>query len=210
MKIVSMALIAALALSEIGIGAGLARAAERPAAVVSAPGAPAEAAAAPEAPSPAAKAAAQRSRAQGAPASGRGGAASGGEASAAAERRPVVPVTPAERELLAHLVHAEAGNQPLSGRIAVAAVVLNRVKSGRFGRTVADVIYAPGEFESVGNYYFTSDPPTAEDREAVALALQGVDPSRGALYFFEPSKTWSPFLWSQRLTARIGAHFFAR
>lgn len=221
MKIVHVALIAALTLSEAGIATGLALAAERSTTIVATAANATAAAASFEVPSPSSKQAATKARSQDAPAAGDGraatgsvsaGAAQGAAARPAAQRatRAVVPMTPAERELLAHLVHAEAGNQPLSGRVAVAAVVLNRVKSGRFGHTVADVIYAPGEFESVGDYFFTSESPTAEDRKAVDLALEGVDPSHGALYFFEPSKTASPFLWSLTLTARIGAHFFGR
>ncbi|MBX5476241.1 MAG: cell wall hydrolase [Clostridia bacterium] len=119
-----------------------------------------------------------------------------------------VQVSPAEVELLVHLVHAEANTEPLEGQIAVAAVVLNRVKSPLFPNTVRDVIYQPYQFESVGNYFFTTDPPTAQNREAVRRALAGEDPTHGALYFFAPAMTSNAFLWSLIQTAHIGNHIF--
>ncbi|MBE3590073.1 MAG: cell wall hydrolase [Firmicutes bacterium] len=151
-----------------------------------------------------------------------GGWAPGGSATATAADKPSAPATaptggmtgagvqvsPDEVELLVHLVHAEANTEPLEGQIAVAAVVLNRVKSPLFPKTVRDVIYQPYQFESVGNYFFTTDPPTAENREAVRRALAGEDPTHGALYFFAPAKTTNAFLWSLVQTAQIGGHIF--
>lgn len=111
--------------------------------------------------------------------------------------------------LLAHLIFAEANLEPYSGQVAVGAVVLNRTKSGEFPDTIAGVIYQPGQFESVGNQYFNSEPGQTAINAALD-ALRGWDPSGGALYFFDPSKVTNGFLWNRPLTVTIGGHRFTK
>lgn len=110
-------------------------------------------------------------------------------------------------ELIARLVHAEARAEPYEGQVAVAAVLLNRVNSASFPNTVSGVIYQPLAFESVANGEFNL-PPTEENRKAARSALNGWDPTHGALFFWNPSKPVSRWIWSRRIVRRIGNHVF--
>lgn len=114
-----------------------------------------------------------------------------------------------DMDLLARLIHAEAGGESFIGQVAVGAVVMNRMNDGRFAPTVAENIFRPDEFESVTNGYFWSQ-PSAENYRAAALAVAGWDPTGGAEYFFNPAKTNSAWIWSRPITARIGNHVFSR
>jgi len=112
-------------------------------------------------------------------------------------------------ELLAQLVTAEATGEPYTGQVAVAAVVLNRTNHPLFPKTVSGVIFEPDAFESVSNgLFFSSASGTA--RQAADAALGGWDPSGGAIFFFNPSKTDSPFIWSREIITQIGDHMFSR
>ncbi len=122
-------------------------------------------------------------------------------------RGPVAATYP-EVQLLARLVNAEAGLEPYAGKVAVAAVVLNRVRSPRFPNTISGVIFQPGEFEPVSTGYLWQVPVTQEALQAVYDALAGWDPTGGALFFFNPAKAWSSFLWSRPQAAWIGSHLF--
>lgn len=110
-------------------------------------------------------------------------------------------------ELIARLVHAEARAEPYEGQVAVAAVLLNRVESPKFPNTVSGVIYQPGAFESVANGQFNI-PPTADNRRAAQSAINGWDPTHGSLFFWNPSKPVSRWIWSRRIVRRIGDHVF--
>lgn len=110
---------------------------------------------------------------------------------------------------LAHLVQAEAGNQPFAGMVAVAAVVLNRVNSPGFPKTIAGVIFAPGQFESVQNGTFWQS-PSATAYQAAEAALAGQDPSGGALYFYNPALTNNTWIEGLPVVARIGQQVFSR
>ncbi len=109
--------------------------------------------------------------------------------------------------LLARLISAEARGEPYEGQVAVGAVVLNRAKSGRFPSTIAGVIYDPWQFEPVQNGQLWLE-PSATAYRAARDALAGWDPTGGALYFFNPAKAWSSYLWSRPLLAIIGSHYF--
>lgn len=116
-------------------------------------------------------------------------------------------LSPADLDLLARLVTAEAAGEPYAGQVAVAAVVLNRVRSPQFPDTIAGVIYQPYQFEPVLNGWI-ANPPTATALQAVRDALAGWDPSGGALYFFNWRTVSNPFLWSLPWRATIGSHRF--
>ena len=111
--------------------------------------------------------------------------------------------------LLARLVSAEAKGEPYRGQIAVAAVVLNRVKSPLFPNTIPDVIYQPGAFSPVANGEIWKE-PVSSAINAVHEALTGTDPSYGALFFFNPAKTSNAYIWSRPQITKIGNHIFAR
>jgi spore germination cell wall hydrolase CwlJ-like protein len=110
--------------------------------------------------------------------------------------------------LLARIIHAEAGSESLRGQVAVGAVLLNRIRSGKFPKTLAANIFKPGEFESVSNGYIWSN-PTPVSYRAAHLALLGWDPTYGSLYFFNPAKTISRWIWSRPIRIIIGNHNFA-
>lgn len=118
-------------------------------------------------------------------------------------------LSPRDRDLLARVVTAEAGGEPFEGQVAVAAVILNRVRSPLFPDTVRGVVMQGNgrQFESVliGTAF---GKPTATAYRAVRAAERGWDPTGGALYFFNPSKTRNKFLWSRPLARHIGQHRF--
>lgn len=111
-------------------------------------------------------------------------------------------------DLLARLVYAEARGEPYAGQVAVAAVVLNRVRDGRFPNTIAGVIYEPDAFECVTNGQFWLQPNTTA-YQAAREALAGSDPSGGALFFWNPATATSPWVWTRQITTVIGNHVFA-
>jgi len=124
-------------------------------------------------------------------------------------RNGKVKVSKRDMELLARLVYAEGRGEPYEGQVAIAAVVLNRVASPQFPRTVRDVIFAPNAFSPVrdGNLSHKSD---ESSRRAVQDAVNGMDPTNGSLYFFNPNTATSDWIWSRPQTVVIGNHRFAR
>ncbi|MFW6023040.1 MAG: spore cortex-lytic enzyme [Halanaerobiaceae bacterium] len=110
-------------------------------------------------------------------------------------------------EMIARLVHAEARAEPFEGQVAVAAVLLNRVESPSFPNSISGVIYQPLAFESVANGQFNL-PATDENRKAARSALNGWDPTHGCLFFWNPSKPVSKWIWSRKIVRRIGEHVF--
>lgn len=109
--------------------------------------------------------------------------------------------------LLARAVHAEAGAEPYEGKVAVGAVILNRVKSASFPNSLAGVIYQPLAFESVANGIINR-PPSQDSIRAAQDALNGWDPTYGSLYFWNPSKPVNKWIWSRKVIVRIGQHVF--
>lgn len=109
--------------------------------------------------------------------------------------------------LLARLIHAEAEAEPYVGKVAVGAVVLNRIDSPKFPNTLAGVMYQPNAFETVSNGRVYTN-PNADSIKAARDAINGWDPSGGALFFFNPAKPVSRWIWSRRIIARIGKHVF--
>lgn len=109
---------------------------------------------------------------------------------------------------LAQLIHAEAEAEPYAGKVAVGAVVLNRLQNTRFPNTLGGILYQPHAFEAVTNGRVYNN-PNADSRRAAQAAINGWDPSGGAIYFFNPAKTNNRFIWSRRIINRIGKHVFA-
>lgn len=110
-------------------------------------------------------------------------------------------------DLLARLISAEARGEPYEGQVAVGAVVLNRVEHPSFPNSVAEVIYQPGAFSCLDDGQF--DEPVAESAYRAAQdAVNGWDPSYGAIYYFNPSTATSKWIWSRPLIVNIGKHRF--
>ena len=130
----------------------------------------------------------------GMPTGGSGGGESGGGGSGSLD-------------LLARLISAEARGEPYEGQVAVGAVVLNRVGHPSFPNSVAEVIYQPGAFSCLDDGQF--DEPVAESAYRAAQdAVNGWDPSYGAIYYFNPSTATSKWIWSRPLIVNIGKHRF--
>ncbi|MBO8169912.1 MAG: LysM peptidoglycan-binding domain-containing protein [Thermoanaerobacteraceae bacterium] len=110
--------------------------------------------------------------------------------------------------MLAHLIYAEARGESYIGQVAVGAVALNRVASPDFPNTLRGVIFQPWAFTAVhdGQYYLQ---PDATAIRAAKDALNGWDPTNGALYYWNPAKATNPWVWTRTITGRIGNHIFA-
>lgn len=111
--------------------------------------------------------------------------------------------------LLARLVYAEARGEPYAGQVAVASVVLNRVKNSSFPNTVAGVIYQSGAFSVVNDGQINST-PNATAKKAAQDAINGWDPSYGAIYYFNPKTATNKWIWSRPVTVVIGNHRFCK
>ena len=110
--------------------------------------------------------------------------------------------------LLARCVYAEARGEPYSGMVAVAAVVLNRVKSPDFPNTIAGVIYQPWAFTSVNDGQINLT-PNQTAISAAQDAMNGWDPSYGCLFFYNPATAQSQWIYSRKVVTTIGSHRFA-
>ena len=110
-------------------------------------------------------------------------------------------------QLLARIISAEARGEPYQGQVAVGAVVINRVRHPSFPDTLSGVIYQTDAFTAVSDGQF--DQPIAESAYRAAQdALNGSDPSGGALYYFNPATATSAWIWSRPLIVTIGNHRF--
>ncbi|USG68373.1 spore cortex-lytic enzyme [Brevibacillus ruminantium] len=120
-----------------------------------------------------------------------------------------VSVNRNEMQMLAQLVYSEARGEPYIGQVAVAAVVMNRLRSGDFPNTVAGIIYQPLAFTAIddGQYWLT---PGKTAYQAAYDAVRGWDPSDRALYYFNPRTATSQWIWSRPQIKQIGNHIFAR
>ncbi len=114
-----------------------------------------------------------------------------------------------ELNLLARCVYSEARGEPYTGQVAVAAVVLNRVRSSSFPNTVSGVIYQPGAFTAVSDGQINLT-PNETAYKAARDALNGWDPTNGCLYYYNPATATSKWIWSLKVELTIGRHSFAR
>ena len=115
--------------------------------------------------------------------------------------------TSGDVDLLARLISAEARGEPYTGQVAVGAVVLNRVKNPAFPGSISGVIYQSGAFSCLQDGQFWK--PVADSAYRAARdALNGSDPSGGALYYFNPATATSKWIWSRPLITVIGKHRF--
>jgi len=110
--------------------------------------------------------------------------------------------------LLARVVYGEARGEPYEGQVAVAAVVLNRVASPKFPNTIAGVVYQPGAFTCVSDGQINLTPDETAIR-AARDAMNGWDPSGGAIYYYNPNTAQSAWIWSRPVITTIGRHKFA-
>lgn len=110
--------------------------------------------------------------------------------------------------LLARAIYGEARGEPYEGMVAVAAVVLNRVRNVQFPNTIAGVIYQPGAFTAVSDGQINLT-PNDEALRAARDAMNGWDPSQGAIYYYNPTITTNTWIYSRAVHVVIGRHHFA-
>ena len=114
-------------------------------------------------------------------------------------------------QLMARAINGEARGEPYEGQVAVGAVILNRVKSSQFPNTIAGVIYQAGAFTAVADGQINV--PIAEGStvlKAAQDALNGWDPTGGAIYYFNPDTATNKWIWSRPLIKVIGKHRFCK
>ncbi len=114
-------------------------------------------------------------------------------------------------QLMARAINGEARGEPYEGQVAVGAVILNRVKNPSFPNTIAGVIYQSGAFTAVSDGQINQ--PIKEGStvlKAAQDALNGWDPTGGAIYYFNPSTATNKWIWSRPLIKTIGKHRFCK
>ncbi len=109
--------------------------------------------------------------------------------------------------LLARVVHGEARGEPYKGKVAVAAVVLNRVESSSFPNTIAGVVYQSGAFSAVSDGQINLT-PDSESIRAAQDALNGWDPTGGCLYYYNPNTATDSWIRTRTVKTVIGRHYF--
>ncbi len=117
-------------------------------------------------------------------------------------------ISSSDLNLLAKCVYAEARGESYVGQVAIAAVVLNRVESPSFPNTIAGVIYQPYAFTAVDDGQINLT-PNSTAYKAAQDALNGWDPTYGAIYYYNPATATSSWIWSRQTTVTIGNHVFA-
>ena len=111
--------------------------------------------------------------------------------------------------VLAKVISGEARGETYVGQVAVGAVIINRTRNPNFPNSVYGVVFEPGAFDAVkdGQYY---EEATASSIKAAKDALNGWDPSNGAIYYWNPVTATSSWIWSRPIITRIGKHVFAK
>ncbi len=111
--------------------------------------------------------------------------------------------------LLAKVIAAEARGEPYSGQVAVGAVILNRVNHSSFPDSIAGVVYQPGAFSCINDSNWGVE-PSAESKKAARDAINGWDPSGGAIYYYNPAKTSNRWMRTRPVIVTIGSHLFCK
>lgn len=114
-----------------------------------------------------------------------------------------------EVELLARVINGEARGEPYAGQVAVGAVVLNRVRSSSFPNTIAGVVYQNGAFTAVTDGQINAS-VSSSCYSAARDALNGWDPTGGAIYYYNPATATSSWIWSRPIITQIGKHVFCK
>lgn len=113
-----------------------------------------------------------------------------------------------DRYLLAKVIHAEARGESYTGQVAIAAVVLNRVRDSRFPNTISGVVYQPWAFTAVNDGQINLE-PNAKAYQAADDALNGWDPTGGCVYYYNPQTATSQWIFTTKKVTQIGRHVFA-
>lgn len=115
--------------------------------------------------------------------------------------------TQSEISLLARIISAESRGEPYTGQVAVGAVILNRIDHPSFPNTLAGVIYQPGAFSCINDGQ-VNEAVSESAKRAAQDAINGWDPSGGAIYYYNPAKSTSKWIFSRPVICTIGSHRF--
>ena len=115
--------------------------------------------------------------------------------------------TESEINLLARIISAESRGEPYEGQVAVGAVILNRIDHPSFPNTLAGVIYQPSAFTCISDGQ-VNETVYASSKKAAQDAINGWDPSGGAIYYYNPAKTTNKWIYSRPVICTIGNHKF--
>lgn len=116
---------------------------------------------------------------------------------------------PSDVNLIARAIYGEARGESYVGQVAVGAVIMNRVKSSKFPNTIAGVVYQKGAFDAVSDGQINLNPDNTA-KKAAQDALNGWDPTYGAIYYFNPNTATNAWIWSRPMTVTIGKHRFCK
>ena len=119
------------------------------------------------------------------------------------------PYKSADVYLLARVIYAEARGESYTGKVAVGAVVLNRVRSSSFPNTISGVVYQPLAFTAVADGQINLTPDATSQR-AAQDAINGWDPTYGCLYYYNPKIATSKWIYSRPTVITIGNHVFCK
>ncbi len=128
---------------------------------------------------------------------------------ASEESNYIINISEEDVNLLARAVYSEARGESIKGQVAVASVIINRVKSPGFPNSVKEVIFQPWAFTAVHDGQFWLQPDSSA-YTAAKYALQGWDPSGKALYYYNPAKVTSNWIYNRPVIGKIGEHVFAQ
>jgi N-acetylmuramoyl-L-alanine amidase len=125
------------------------------------------------------------------------------------EAKEVISFSNDDLYLLSKLITGEARGESYEGQLAVAAVVINRVQDPRFPKTIKDVIYQPKAFSAVSDGQINLT-PTDTSIKAAREALKGQDPTKGAIFYWNPDIATCNWIKTLEPHERIGNHVFAK
>jgi len=109
--------------------------------------------------------------------------------------------------LIAKCIYGEARGEPYKGKVAIGAVILNRVDSKDFPNSIAGVVYQPGAFDAVSDGQINLT-PDQECINAANDAMNGYDPTGGCLFYYNPAKATNAWMLSKAIIVTIGSHVF--
>lgn len=116
--------------------------------------------------------------------------------------------TETDLSILSRIIEAEAGGEPYKGKVAVGAVIVNRTKDSRFPDTIKGVVFQKKQFTPISDGRYNSVKVSDDSIKAAKEALNGIDNTYGALFFYSPSGTSSRWHETLKETTKIGKHVF--
>lgn len=116
-------------------------------------------------------------------------------------------ISDSDIEIIARAIYGEGRGEPYEGQVAIGSVILNRLASPKFPNTVSGVVYQSGAFDAVKDGQINLTPDETAYQAALD-AVEGWDPTGGALYYWNPATATSPWIWTVPITTQIGRHVF--